>query len=145
MFRAANLVSHINSWRNIDAPKEVLRWIEFGVDLPFDQGLVPKSFCVPNRQLSPSQELFVDAEIKKLLCSGAIVQCDNRPTCISPLGLVPKKPNSYRLIHDLRKINAHISFPRYQQEDIRNVKDVVSHGDLMISLDIKKMVSTTSQ
>ena len=50
------------------------------------------------------------------------------PRCVSPLGWVPKKSGSYRIIHDLRTL--------FVKEIIKTIIDLMQSNDYAITVDI---------
>ena len=96
-FKAATLRSQNLYWNEIGAPLEVLDWIQFGVQIPFISS-PPGGFHLPNRKFTQSQAKFIQAEINDLLQSGAIREVFKPPTCISPIGCVPKKGGNLDLL-----------------------------------------------
>ncbi len=80
---------------------------------------------------------FIDREISELLRAGAIRQCEDIPVCVSPINLVPKKNNSFRLITDLREINEHTKKVSFQYETIDIALQSIQPEDFMVTLDIK--------
>ena len=76
-------------------------------------------------------------EIKSLVEKGALEICTVKPKFISPINVVPKKNNKYRLITNLKVLNGHIDRKTFRNEDIRTTIDLVKKEDKMISLDLK--------
>lgn len=134
-FQAANVQKFCENWTQINAPEVVLNWLNQGVKIPFVKD--PESFHLPNRQLGFAKNQFIAEELEKLVCSGAIREVKNPPTCISPIGCVPKKGGKYRLIVDLRVINSICCVPKFQYEDITTVTEYIQPDDYLVSLDIK--------
>lgn len=132
---ADGLSSSIEAWQSIQAPPYVLDWISDGVPVPFHT--LPAGFHLPNKQLSFAQSVFVQQELNELLRVGAIVETKNPPTCISPIGVVPKRGGKSRLIVDLRKINNLCDVPKFQYDDISVVAEYIQPYDFMVTLDIK--------
>ena len=134
-FKAGDLYSHLPQWRRIGAPTHVLSWIANGVSINAEN--------VPGRHFSNQvkfgpQALFVAQEIKDLVACGALRSVINPPSVVSPLKTVPKKgEKKYRLITDLRFLNQFCKVPKFSNEDIRTVFDIIEPGDLMITLDLK--------
>ena len=64
-----------------------------------------------------------------------VVLCE--PRVISPLKVVPKKGNTYRLILDLSKMNKHLRFPRFKYAHINQTRDVFEPGDFLFAWDLK--------
>ena len=56
---------------------------------------------------------------------------------ISPLKVVPKKGNTFRLILDLSKMNKHLRFPRFKYAHINQTREVFEPGDLLFAWDLK--------
>jgi hypothetical protein len=81
--------------------------------------------------------LFVSEEIHRLLNIGAIEKCEKVPKCVSPINVVPKRHNKYRLIIDLRHLNKHCEAPRFVNEDIRTVKQLIKKNDYLATIDLK--------
>ena len=127
---------NLQIWNDIGTSRTVQNWIRNGVPVIFDT--VPEPFYHDNHALSKEQSLFVDKEIAALLLLGAIEQLDYQPHCVSALGVVPKKHNKFRLIHDLQELNSHYVSSGFQYEDIRSVRKCVRPGDQLVTLDIKE-------
>ncbi len=68
---------------------------------------------------------------------GAISGRERCPFACLPLGVVPKKNGKLRLIHDERYINAHMKVPKFKNEGLDAVADMVESGDLLAKLDLK--------
>ena len=122
-FTAGNFRSHYHKWLNIGTNDTVLEWIRNGVTIPWKQ--TPLQFELNNRVFTVKETEFINSEIQNLLVSGAIAVCTSKPTCVSPIGCVPKKNKSFRLITDLREINKYKEFDDvnlgFQRFHIRNV------------------------
>ena len=77
---------------------------------------------------------FVDSSVRELLDRGVIGIWNpdwGEPRVISPLKVVPKKGNVYRLILDVSKMNKHLRFPRFKYAHINQTRDVFEPGDLL--------------
>jgi hypothetical protein len=126
---------HLDAWERIHAPETVLEWIDQGMSIPFDS--TPSPFVIPNHSVSVSKQLFLRSEITRMLQAGYITECDTKPRFISPIGCVPKKTGSFRLIADFRRLNTYCCSCSFKQEDIRNVAKVVEQKDFFTSIDLK--------
>lgn len=131
----SRLGRNLDAWKRIDAPDYVLEWLSEGVTLPFASDITP--FEIRNRSLSQRQTDFVDSEIQRLLLLGFIEKCAVKPTCVSPLGVVPKRNNKLRLITDLRQLNSYCEVPKYRNEDIRDTVKLLKPNDRFVTTDIK--------
>ena len=70
---------------------------------------------------------FVNSSISQLLDRGVIGVWNpdwGESKVISPLKVVPKKGNTYRLILDLSKMNKYLRFPRFKYANINQTRDV---------------------
>ena len=132
---AAQLQHNIDKWQHITNNSYVIKWLAEGVHLPFD--LEPLPFHLNNSTFTKEQEQFIDTEVQKLVRSGALQHTLIKPTCISPIGCVPKKQGKFRLIINLRKLNESCFPPSFQNEDIKVVLDLVKPNDNLITLDFK--------
>lgn len=56
---------------------------------------------------------------------------------VSPLGVVPKPPDKYRLILDLRFLNLFLRATKFKYESIRAVFDLCQQGDFLFTVDLK--------
>ena len=115
-------------WKSLRAPKQVLNWIEFGFMGVF-QSVCPR-IRKQNQEscYEPAEQFeFVDSSVRQLLDRGVIGVWNpdwGEPRVISPLKVVPKKGNTYRLILDLSKMNKHLRFPRFKYAHINQTRDV---------------------
>ena len=127
----------ITQWKQIGSPEFVLSWISQGIPLDFVH--TPPAFSLKNPRLTEKEALFVDQEIKDLKRCGAIRQCrpGEIPYCVSPIKTVPKKGNQLRLIHDLREVNKYIVVPKFSNEGIDVVKNLIKCNDYMITVDLQ--------
>ena len=88
----------------------------------------------------PEQFQFVSDSVEELLDRGVIGVWDaswGDPVVVSPLKVVPKKPDTYRLILDLSQMNKYLSFPRFKYASITQVRDVFDQGDFLFAWDLK--------
>ena len=60
-----------------------------------------------------------------------------KPKVVSPLKVVPKKGNKYRLILDLSKLNKFLIFPRFKYDSIAMVAEVFDLDDWLFAFDMK--------
>ncbi len=132
---AGSLKRSLPMWEAARPPAAVLEWINHGVSLRFRSTLRP--IHIPNRTFNEREHQFVREERDRLLASEAISRRQHRPFACLPLGVVPKKNGKLRLIHDERYINAHMEVPKFKNEGLDAVADMVEPGDLLAKLDLK--------
>jgi ribonuclease HI len=125
----------VGNWVKIGASDTICNWITRGVQLPFIQS--PVAFDLPNHKFDTEYKTFINDKITELQSCGAIKQVYAKPLCISPLGCVPKKAGGLRLIHDLRLLNRYIDPPKFINEGIDTVIDLVQSKDEIITVDLK--------
>jgi hypothetical protein len=128
-------------WKSLRAPRQVLNWTELGFMGVFH------SECPRIRKQNPEscyesveQFEFVDSSVSQLLDRGVIGTWNpdwGEPVVISPLKVVPKKGNTFRLILDLSKMNKYLSFPRFKYAHINQTGDVFEPGDFLFAWDLK--------
>jgi hypothetical protein len=91
-----------------------------------------------NHPSAKAQPSFVASDIAKLLETGAARECDpDFPICISPLGVVPKAGNKFRLILDLRHVNGYLKVPAFKYEGLEAVSSVLAPGDWLATVDLR--------
>ena len=134
-FVGNQLKNHFDEWKGIGASNEVLEWISNGISIPFKN--IPAQFSFPNRLFKRHEAYFIRTEIKKLLKAGCISRVDTQPLGVSPISVVPKKNNEFRLIHDLRYLNSFCNVQSVIYEDIKTVIDYIEPEDFIVTTDIK--------
>lgn len=131
-----NLSRHFSEWNNITHNQTVLKWIKQGVPLEFDSNPVP--FENKNNVFKKTEVKFLDAEIELLQHNGCITKTKEKPICVSRISTVPKKNGSFRIITDLRDVNAYITKNKsFVYENISDVLDIIEPGHKLITIDIK--------
>ena len=114
-------------WKQIGASKMVLGWVEHGFMGTF--WAEPPKLRKKNQQscYEPQEQFdFVDSSVKTLLSRGVISEWQSEwgdPKVISPLKVVPNKPDTFRLILDLSEMNWYLSFPKFKYDNIDQVRD----------------------
>ena len=135
----SRLFDKIDNWRKIDAPDEVLSWIESGTPIIFKNN-PPPEFNFQNKAFKHDERLFLRSHIKRLLCEGAIKELDYVPKHVSSVKAVTKKPGSqetHRMITDLHFLNEFVSTPKFQYDSFQHVAEIVEPGDQFTSFDLK--------
>lgn len=134
---ADRVTKNVNAWKRINAPAQVISWIEFGVPLLFKANIDSVSCQANNHFMSSEQKTFVREELCRLESVGAIERCKNKPKCVSPLSCVKKKQGTWRLITDLRSVNQGLKSAHFKNDDIRTVMQLLKENDQLITVDIK--------
>ena len=138
MFVGKNLESSLDRWKEligaVSGCHQDLDWIKDGIRIPFSN--LPIDFEIENKHFSARENDFISKELERLLKSGCIVSCKEKPKCVSPISTVPKK-DSFRLITDLRRINSHCETRSFVYEDIKSIIDLAEAGDSIVTCDIR--------
>ena len=89
-------------------------------------------------RFSPKEELHVEDEIKNLLWKDVIkkLQHEERKV-ISPIFLVPKSENSFRVILNLKRLNENMPCIHLKMESIKSILTLVTPNCCMAKVDIK--------
>jgi len=132
------LSENIQAWKNIKCSQVVKEWITNGVQLPFTVDCIPE-YQEKNYSFTNKEYDFLSTEIRDLEIKGAIerVPGNVKPHCVSPIKCVPKKSGKLRLITDLRGLNAYVDAPKFSNEGINTVSELVQKGDRFIKTDLK--------
>lgn len=126
----------IKSWREITSDEVVLNCLT-GYRIPFISS--PSQNNKVTEQVTNAEELDkLKIEVDKLLFKNAIEECEEAAgQFISSVFLVPKPDGTNRFIINLKKLNEFLDPPHFKMEDIRVVKQLVTHGVYMCSIDLK--------
>ena len=137
-FICINAMPHLNkqAWERIGASQTIIDWISSGVPLTFKEEPQPCKFR--NIVRSSREANFIQEEINDLLISGAICKVNENEThCVLPIKCVPKKNGKLRLVLDCRHVNEQIQCPKFSQEGIQTVAELIEEGDKIITIDLK--------
>jgi hypothetical protein len=130
-----------NFWAQLGANDMVMGWVRHGFmawfegDVPFRQKANQESCHEPKAHSD-----FITASLEALLARGVIGKWDptwGEPRVISPLKVVPKKGNKYRLILDLSWLNKHLRFPKFKYDSVKQVAGLFESEDYMFAWDAK--------
>ncbi|KAK3738770.1 hypothetical protein RRG08_035650 [Elysia crispata] len=136
MFVGKNLESSLDRWKEligaVSGCHHVMDWIKDGIRIPFSN--LPIDFEIENKHFSTRENDFISKELERLLKSGCIASCKEKPKCVSPISTVPKK-DSFRLITDLRRMNAHCETRSCGYEDIKSVIDLAEADHIQLATD----------
>lgn len=92
----------------------------------------------PNRPVPSHLQQIVDEELQRLLELKAVRRIDTCPRLCSPIGIVPKKGGKWRVILDLRFLNAHLHRPpSFKMEDISTLAKIALPNDFAVKIDLK--------
>ena len=88
-------------------------------------------------KFSPKEEKFLTEETEQLLKTGVIKESTYETgEFISPMFLVPKSSDSYRLILNLKKLNAHMPYTHFKMETKNYILTIITPNCYVANLDI---------
>ena len=124
-----------SAWQRIGAPDMVLDWVTNGIRMPFLREPEPCQF--ENAPFSDTEARYVSTEIDKLLSKGVVERVMYVPKCVSPLKVIPKKSGKFRLICDMRHVNAFCDIPKFSSEDVSVLPQVMGNNERAVTLDLR--------
>ena len=98
----------------------------------------PEPRVFSNVSFNDAESNFIHSEIDKLVVNGVVERVSDRPHCVSPLKVVPKKNGKYRLICDLRYVNECCDIPRFSSEDVSILTQIMSSNERAVTLDLRE-------
>jgi len=129
------LQSALQAWKDIGAPPVIISWIQHGYRLPFVKDLPPfsQSEWVPSTQ-EESQAL---RQMLQDLLSLGVLKPVHVARYISRARLEPKSSGGFRLVVDLRFVNAHLKPQPVHYEDLGTLPQMIQPDDFMFSFDLQ--------
>ena len=137
---AGGLRRCLSWWVENAKSSHVRQWIEHGFPLWWRRDTGPPAAChKPNHPScqEAAHRQFVSDSVRALHSAGAVGKVTDRPHCVSPLSVVPKKNGKLRLVLNLRHVNRHLVVPRFRYESLRDLGFLARPGDLMFSIDLQ--------
>ncbi len=135
-FRAGQIASCIESWKEITSDKTVLSTVE-GDSIEFPQKF-PSQSSYPHNSFSKEHAPLIENEIASLLEKHVIVPSYHEfEEFISPIFAVPKNEGKIRLILNLKKLNTFLEYAHFKMESIHSILQLVTPGSWMASIDLK--------
>ena len=114
----------------------ILEWVQ-GYRIPFDSPPF-QTWSDFVERFSPKEYSVLEELLPQLVCKGAIVPCSPvNGQFVSPIFLEPKASGGFRLILNLKRLNAFITPQHFKQEDYRTACRLVSPSCFMAKLDLK--------
>lgn len=138
-FQAGNIKSHLREWKQYTKDKEILATVtglpvecsNFGTGFQQKGGIMDIKF-------SQKETEFLSKEIDTLLQKRVIVESEHEAgEFISPIFLVPKTEDSYRMILNLKKLNENVPYIHFKMETINSILTLVTQNCYMAKIDIK--------
>jgi ribonuclease HI len=131
------LREQLPAWQELGCSSLVLGWIAEGFPLWW-KGPVPPSHSASNHQSAVKNADFVTQSVKEMIANKAVELVQERPTVVSPLGVVPKPGSGkLRLIWDGRFVNQFVRIPDLSYESLGTLHSILDAHDWMFTLDLK--------
>ena len=116
-FQAGQISNNFAQWQALTSDSEVLNRVQ-GLKIEFSMKPVQQPHQWTSR-FSPGKKIIIHAEIIKLLAKRIIkVSEHERREYISPIFVSPKKDGSFRMILNLKKLNAYVVYHHFKMESI---------------------------
>ena len=138
-FKAGAIKNRLNIWESITSDPETLSTVS-GLQVQFEEDFLPftESSNTIITTFSDHEKAFIEVEVSKLLKKAVIEHSVHEENeFISPIFLVPKDGDSYRLILNLKKLNSHMPYVHFKMDTIQNVLSMIRPNIFMASIDIK--------
>ena len=133
---AGRLRFFVENWRKITQDENVLDivqhcYIEFCGEPPV------RSLCKTNN-FTQEQEYIIDSEIQKLLNMKVIKEVKHESgEFISPIFLVGKKNDEYRMILNLKELNQSIVYHHFKMDTFESALKLIKKNCYMASIDLR--------
>ena len=111
---------------------------------PLCEGKSKQLFCRKNKTVSAKlakahkRQKLMDLEVANILREGATrIDIPKENQLLSNIFIRPKKDGEFRPIINLKRLNQFVRYQHFKMEGLRDVKNMLSDGDLMCKLDLK--------
>ena len=133
---AGRIKQFLQNWQKLRNDKNVLRIVK-GWEIPLITK--PTQQKVPHAiQFSKTEEQLVDLEVANMLRKGTIrIAIPKENQLLSNIFIRPTKDGEFRPIINLKRLNQFVPYQHFKMEGLRDVKNMLSDGDLMCKLDVK--------
>lgn len=133
---AGRLRSFSKSWSEITSDETILSWVR-GVKIPFSRKVF-QARPPSEPHWSEQERLAINQQLGELLEKGAIEETNaTLGQFLSNIFLVSKPDGGYRLILNLKNLNEFIDTEHFKLEDSKVVRELLTSGCFMISIDLK--------
>ena len=134
---AGNITNFIETWRTITSDSIILDMVK-GCHLEFDAE--PVQHYAPKHLINYThrEKGIIEVDIAKLLLKGVIRKAiPFTGQFISFVLIRPKKDGSFRMILNLKQLNAYITQHHFKMETLQSALTLVKPGSYMEVLDLK--------
>jgi len=137
-FKGGNIKNFGYNWEKITSDKFILNTVKSGLQLEFENGIIPKQKTFPKIKFNKDEKEILDKEIEKLLKKEVIAPCERENgDFVSSLFTRPKKDGSKRMILNLKQFNKNIKYKHFKMESINTALQCMKQDCYMSSVDLK--------
>ena len=138
-FEAGQLHKYFSEWSKLTNDKFILDIVD-NCHLDIDVDCLGHLYNEDIQYVFNKEEtVIMQQEIHKLLEIKAIKETYRQDTqIISPIFLRKNKTGDYRIVLNLEKLNEHVAYKHFKMENFQQAIQLVSQGDFMASIDLKK-------
>ena len=125
-------------WRELGAPRSILRLIEHGLTVPWQHGPPPSWPILREYPLSPEQRVWWEVEEQRLIALGAIRHAaPHECSHMCPAFCVPKdRPGVFRLVIDERPLNRYVQKRVFKMDVLKDFLACTASSEPAIRVDI---------
>ena len=137
--QAGRLQQFVPAWKEISDDPVILDWVEH-CHIEFIDNVPPvQKGGYKTIKFNDSESAIIDAEIKKLLKKGVIVEsAHSEGEFVSTIFLRLKKNGiDYRMILNLKELNNYVVYRHFKMDSLKSVTDLMTQGCFMASVDIR--------
>ena len=128
---------HFIEWVSYTMDKEILGSVS-GLSLEFSYNKLPHYRKGMEMRFSSKEELILADEIKSFQQKGVIKESQHEEgEFISPIFLVPKSEDSFRMILNLKRLNENMPYIHFKMEAIMYILTLVTPNCYMTKVDVK--------
>ena len=137
LFIPGNIQNCFAEWAALTDNSYVLDVVQFGLTLDFIDN-PDLTLGVPTHNFSSAQSEIISREVQRLVSLQVIAPSIlTNNSYVSRFFTTPKKDNSHRFILNLKLLNTQIKYIHFKLESISDVKNIISSGVWMASIDLR--------
>ena len=123
-FVAGKVRYFLPKWQEITSDETILNIIKHGLRINLTD--IPNQGHITQHAFSYHEREVIDEDITKLTAKKVVTQTFlEQGDFTSPIFVKPKKDGSFRMILNLKTLNASVDAPHFKMESIRNIVSMV--------------------
>ena len=136
-FKAGGLRAYYNQWQALTSDPEILQII-LRQPIEFTRAPYLRVVRKEKKILDLDEQHVIDTKTDKLLAKGVITPSSHEEgEYIPPIFTRAKKDDSFRVILNLKCLNAHVQYHHFKMDSLNAVLQMVKPGSFMASIDLK--------